>query len=163
MVAIVARTYRPHRTAASAWRASSTPVNVAVMRIAFAAAFLAIAVSAHAEEGRFALSPSRDGIVRLDTATGATSHCAPVKGVWRCAPLQFESNRLDALATEVAALTARVAALNARVAALPQMQEAIPTPPEQPSVLAEPRPNFMREALGRFLDLVRTLKHGREA
>jgi hypothetical protein len=140
---------------------SSTPVNVVLMRIAFATAFLAIAVSAHAEEGRFALSPSRDGIVRLDTATGATSHCAPVKGVWRCAPLQFESNRLDALATEVAALTAKVAALNARLATLPQMQE--PMPPERPSVRVEPKPNFMREALGRFLDLVRTLKHGREA
>jgi hypothetical protein len=126
-----------------------------------AAAFLAVAASAHAEEGRFALSPSRTGIVRLDTATGATSHCAPVKGVWHCEPLQIESNRLDALATEVAALTAKVAALSARVAALSDKQSGTIAPvADAPPADATLKPNFMREALGRFFAFVRILKHG---
>ncbi len=124
------------------------------MRIVLAAAFLALAASAHAEEGRYALSASRDGFVRLDTATGAAAHCSPTKGVWRCQPLQIDNDRIDALATEVAALTAKVAALSSRIATLPGPASAAEPPP---------RSNFVREALGRFLDLVRTLKHGRDA
>jgi hypothetical protein len=129
------------------------------MRIVAAVAFLALALPAHAEDARYALSPSRDGFVRLDTVTGAASHCASVKGVWRCEPLQIESNRLDALATEVAALKAKVAALAANIAALPEKQEA-------PAALAsEPprRPSLLTTALGRFLAFVRILKHGRDA
>jgi hypothetical protein len=129
------------------------------MRIALAAAFLALAASAQAEEGRFALSPSREGVVRLDTATGATSRCAPVKGIWRCEPLQIESNRLDALAAEVAALTAKVAALSARVSAMSASSASPPAPVAE----APARPNFVRDALGRFLAFVRILKHGRDA
>jgi hypothetical protein len=128
------------------------------MRIALAIAFLVVAASAHAEEGRYALSPSRDGFVRLDTATGAASHCSVSKGVWRCEPLQIESSRLDALATDVAALTAKVAALSARVAALPVVAPAPRVTPAPP-----PRTSFLHEALGRFLAFVRALKHGREA
>jgi hypothetical protein len=129
------------------------------MRIALAAAFLALAVPAHAEEGRFALSPSRNGVVRLDTATGATSHCAPVKGIWRCEPLQVEANRLDALAAEVAALTAKVAALSARMSTLSAPAATAPSPTAE----APPKPGFVREAVGRFLAFVRILKHGRDA
>jgi hypothetical protein len=129
------------------------------MRIALAAILVFAADSAEAE-GRFALSASRDGVVRLDTATGAVSHCRPVKGIWRCETLPVEQSRLDALATEVAALTAKVAALNGSIAA-PQ-PAAAPAPSATPAGETS-RPNFIREALGRFLALVRTLKHGREA
>ncbi|MEJ0012000.1 MAG: hypothetical protein WDM94_05075 [Bauldia sp.] len=125
------------------------------MRIALAAALVFVAAAAQAE-GRFALSASRDGVVRLDTATGAVSHCRPTKGIWRCETLPVESSRLDALATEVAALTAKVAALSA----------SLKTPPVTSTPVAAtepPKPNFVHEALGRFLDLVRTLKHGRDA
>ncbi|HVY20785.1 MAG TPA: hypothetical protein VHA70_12020 [Bauldia sp.] len=127
------------------------------MRIVLAAAFLAAAASAHAEEGRYVLSAARDGFVRLDTATGAASHCAPTRGVWRCEPLPIEETRLDALATEVAALTAKVAALSARVGALPAGTATAP------AIEPTPRPSFVHEALDRLLSLVRTLKHGRDA
>jgi hypothetical protein len=128
------------------------------MRIVLAAAFLAAAASAHAEEGRYVLSAARDGFVRLDTVTGAASHCAAAKGVWRCEPLPIEESRLNALATEVAALSAKVAALSARVAALPAGTVAA-----APPVKTTPRPNFVHEALNRLLSLVRTLKHGGDA
>jgi hypothetical protein len=138
------------------------------MRIAFAAALVLAAASAQAE-GRFELNASRDGIVRLDTATGAVSRCSPTKGIWRCETLPVESARLDALATEVAALTAKVAALNASLADMRSVAKSAPAAP--PVVAAEPapvavtaerpKPGFVREALGRFLALVRILKHGR--
>lgn len=125
------------------------------MRIAFAAALVLVAASAPGlAEGRFALSASRDGVVRLDTATGAVSRCSPAEGVWRCETLPVEMSRLDALAMEVAALTAKVAALSA----------GLKTPAPPPVAAIEPqKPGFVREALGRFLALVRTLKHGRDA
>ncbi len=122
------------------------------MRIALAAALVFVVASAQAE-GRFALSASRDGVVRLDTATGAVSHCRPTKGVWRCETLPVEMSRLDALTMEVAALTAKVAALSSNLKTAPAPVAAI-----EPS-----KPGFIPEALRRFLDLVRTLKHGRDA
>lgn len=139
------------------------------MRIALAAALVLAAASAQAE-GRFALSASRDGIVRLDTATGAVSRCSPIKGIWRCETLPVESARLDALATEVAALTAKVAALNASLADMRSAtKSAPPAPPvvkvEPPVAVATegPRQSFVHEVVGRFLGLVRILKHGRDA
>lgn len=127
---------------------------------------LCLAVPSAAEDaGRYALSASRDGFVRLDTVTGSVSHCRPEKGVWRCEPLPAEDSalraRLDALTTEVARLTASVAALNGRVAALAPPAEA----PKPAAVAAPPppeaRPGFLRQTMVRFLDFVRVLKHGR--
>ncbi len=114
------------------------------------------------DAGRYALSASRDGFVRLDTATGAVSHCRPDKGIWRCEPLAAEDGnvgpRLEALAREVAKLTAAVAVLDARVAAI--------VPVESPAVTLPPtaqRSNVVKDVVSRFLDLVRALKHGRAA
>jgi outer membrane murein-binding lipoprotein Lpp len=139
------------------------------MRLVIAAILLFAAASAQAD-GRFVLSASRDGIVRLDTATGAVSRCSPSKGVWRCEPLAIESARLDALATEVAALTAKVAALSSSLAGAQAAVKAAPPAPVvvavEPGPVATPaeptRPNLVREVVGRFLALVRTLKHGRD-
>ena len=126
------------------------------MRIALAAALILTAASAPnlgRAEGRFALSARRDGVVRLDTATGAVSHCSPTKGVWRCETLPVEMSRLDALTMEVAALTAKVAALSASIKApVPRAVRAEPP---------EPRASVVHEALSRFLALVHTLKYGR--
>ncbi len=125
---------------------------------------LCLAAPSRADDpGRYALGPSRDGIVRLDTATGAVSHCQPENGVWHCEPLVAEDDatrtRLDGIAAQVADLSASLAVLNARVAALALLdQSAAPPAMTQP---ATAEPGLVRQALGRFLDLVRTLKHGR--
>ena len=128
--------------------------------LALASAGVAPALAEDA--GRYALSASRDGFVRLDTATGAVSHCRPDKGTWRCEPLAADDGnvrlRVDALATEVAKLTAAVSVLDARVAALaPVGSPAATVPPT-----AE-RPNVVKDVVSRFLDLVRAVKHGRAA
>lgn len=128
------------------------------------------AVTAEADDpGRYALSASRDGFVRLDTATGAVSHCRPQNGIWRCEPMTADDGglraRVDALTSEVARLTATVAALDARLAALAPVSAASPvTPPAPPSANAPApaNPNFVHQAVARLFDLVRTIKHGRD-
>jgi hypothetical protein len=58
-------------------------------------------------------------------------------------------------------LTAKVAALSARVAALSDKQSGTIAPvADAPPADATLKPNFMREALGRFFAFVRILKHG---
>ena len=56
---------------------------------------LLFAASAVADEakpgaGRYLLGASPGGFVRLDTVTGAASHCNQKDKVWRCEPLLVE-------------------------------------------------------------------------
>lgn len=116
--------------------------------------------------GRYLLGPSPSGFVRLDTATGSTSHCRQEGAVWRCEPLLPGGNviddRLEALSSEVTRLSAALAALNARVAALvPVDRRAIAAPPAIESPPIARTQGFAGQLVERFLDLVRTLKHGR--
>ena len=110
--------------------------------------------------GRYAIGPSADGFVRLDTTTGAVSHCIQAGGVWRCEPLAADDtlkSRIDALAAEVKRLSAAVAALDARVAGI------APVPAPVVGEAEAPRNAFARQAVGRFLDMVRRLKRSRDA
>ncbi len=104
--------------------------------------------------GRYVIGPARDGFVRLDTATGAASHCAVTDGAWRCEPLPGDDaalkTRVDALSADVARLTAAVSALDARLANLP----AVKPPPAEPAP-----PSLARQLVDRLLDVVRRLKH----
>ena len=109
--------------------------------------------------GRYVLSAARDGFVRLDTVTGTVSHCSQQAGVWHCDTIAGEDAtlkaRLDAISLEVAKVSTAVAALGARVADL--SKGAAPVA-EQPA--AEKRPGLAVRAVGRFLAMIRTLKHG---
>lgn len=77
---------------------------------------------------RFSLSPSGDGFIRLDTMTGAVSHCTAGEGVWRCEPA--DQTGPDALRSspDGAAIAARLEKLEAAVArlsAMPAEMEAL--------------------------------------
>jgi hypothetical protein len=114
---------------------------------------------------RYALSASKDGFVRLDTATGAVSHCRPLGGVWKCEPIAgVDDSRFQALAAEVAKLTADVALLGHRVDDLAAKPEAVAPAPAVIPALPPPvaRPNPLTAVMDRLLDFVRTLKHGRQ-
>lgn len=132
--------------------------------LATAGVVLFAPVAAADMPGRYELAPSATGFVRLDTATGATSHCAEVGGIWQCQPLAETDGalaaKLDALSAEVTRLAAALAELTARVdalaARLDQQAPAITEAPRQP----EARPNFVAAAMQRLFDLVRALKHG---
>jgi hypothetical protein len=49
-----------------------------------------------AEKGRYALSPVADGVVRLDTRTGAVSTCSNAGAGWACYSVPDERAALDA-------------------------------------------------------------------
>jgi hypothetical protein len=48
------------------------------------------------ENGRYALSPVTDGVIRLDTRTGAVSTCTNNGAGWACYAVPDERNALDA-------------------------------------------------------------------
>jgi hypothetical protein len=77
---------------------------------------LMLAGPAGAAEGRYVLKDVEGGFIRLDTETGAVSHCGVRNETWRCEPvadaqaaLQDEINRL---AQENAELEQQLAELN---------------------------------------------------
>lgn len=134
------------------------------MRLPVAAACLfvfaapAFSQEAPPEPGRYAVQPSADGFVRLDTRTGAVSHCSKEEGVWRCEPFADTTPAVDprvgALSAEVAALKAKVGELTARIDALSPLttgDTVQPAPDHAPTGFAE-------TLVGRLFALVRELK-----
>jgi outer membrane murein-binding lipoprotein Lpp len=113
-----------------------------------------LAVGAASGGPRFTVEPGPGGVTRVDTETGALSHCTPRDGTWQCEPVGPATPAdPDRLSEAIAALNARVDALSARVdqvmppvAAAGAAQEAAPRP-------------FTAEAVARFLEMIRRLKH----
>jgi hypothetical protein len=128
----------------------------------------ALAQDVAAPSGRYQIAPDEDGFVRLDTRTGAMTHCGKRAGAWRCDVLAEERSefdrRLDALDREVAALKAEIGRLTAALSATEKKPETSVSPsPTDPS--AGTRDEELDEALSfaerlmrRFFDLVRQLK-----
>ena len=102
--------------------------------------------------GRFAIEPSVDGFIRLDTETGAVSHCYREDDVWRCDVLAEDRSAIADVAGEVRALNEKLEALAARVEALEADRQAA-APPEP---VAEP--GFAEELVRRLFLLVRDIK-----
>jgi hypothetical protein len=119
-----------------------------------------------ARAGRYTMVPAEGGFVRLDTETGTVSHCrrgdAATGSVWTCAaipenvlsrpdPAVALSDKVDALAREVAALRTRVDEVDGR---LKTRAAAPPTgDPELDRAL-----NFSEELMSRFFGMVREMK-----
>ena len=138
-------------------------------RFLFVAAALVVAVPGFAAEapeaGRYQLAPGAEGFVRLDTRTGATSHCTRREGVWRCQPVIEEAGmlapELEALSAKVAGLAAALAELSARVDGLAaRVDQPSPAVTVEPAAPAAER-GVVATAVERLLALVRLLKHGR--
>ena len=66
------------------------------------------------ENGRYALAPVADGVIRLDTRTGAVSTCSNTGAGWACYAVPDESAALDA---EIGRLQADNEKLKAELAA----------------------------------------------
>ena len=66
------------------------------------------------ENGRYALSPVADGVIRLDTRTGAVSTCSNTGTGWACYAVPDERAALDA---EIGRLQADNEKLKAELAA----------------------------------------------
>ena len=135
------------------------------LAVALFVAAPAVADEAPPGAGRYSLGASKDGFVRLDTATGAVSHCRQWDGVWRCETLPGEdaalNARLDALSGEVARLSAALAALDSRVAALARIDRDSRLPPTATGDEESPKAEGLaKRMMGRFFDMVRALKYG---
>jgi hypothetical protein len=113
--------------------------------VAAALAFAVGAVSAQpmpdAENGRYALSPIADGVLRLDTRTGAVSTCNNSGTGWACYAVPDERAALDAEIGRLEADNEKLKGqLAAREPAVPgKIDEPLPKtdqlkPPAQPKV-----------------------------
>ncbi len=99
---------------------------------------------------RFAVQPSDDGFIRLDTQTGAVSHCGRRDGVWFC----------EKLVEDRSALEEKIDALSARVDAL---SRAVDTLARAPAAGPPPRPanaGFATRLIDRLYALVRRITGG---
>jgi hypothetical protein len=143
------------------------------MRSLFAivAGALAVTTVAAAQEvkpgsGRFAIEPSMDGFVRLDTATGAVSHCTRREGVWHCDVIADDrtalSGQVKALSAEVARLTKEVADLRARVGDAPAAvdNKASPSGDEEMDKALGFTEKLMRSLFGMVRELKREEANG---
>ena len=128
------------------------------------------APDASVPSGRYQIAPDEDGFVRLDTRTGAMTHCGKREGAWRCDVLAEERSdvdrRLDALAGKVEALSAEVARLAKRLAAVeagfgasaaPAPEARLPAPEAREEDFDEAL-SFAERLMRRFFDMVRELK-----
>jgi hypothetical protein len=136
----------------------------------FCLAVPALAQDAAAPSGRYQIAPDEDGFVRLDTRTGAMTHCGKREGAWRCDVLADDragvDRRLDGLDKEVAALKDEIGRLTA---ALSAMEKKFQTSPAAPPSATDPSAgtgdeeldealSFAERLMRRFFDMVRELK-----
>lgn len=118
--------------------------------------------------GRYQIAPDGDGFVRLDTETGAMSHCGKRDGVWHCDVIAEDrsevDSRLEALDEEVAGLREKIDRLNDRLAALDErLEESGIAPAEEAPLSKEEKEldrafNFAERLMQRFFDMIRQWK-----
>lgn len=126
----------------------------------------AIAENVNSSAGRFQIAPDRDGFVRLDTMTGAVSHCHKREGTWRCDALAEERTDLDRdislLRQEVAVLRAELSRLTGRLGATAQDSVSTSAELQIPGGRQIDQPeksrSFVEQVMYRFLEMVRQLK-----
>jgi hypothetical protein len=91
-----------------------------------------------ADKGRYALSPVTDGVIRLDTRTGAISTCTDSGAGWACYAVPDERAALDA---EIGRLQADNENLKAQLAARePTVTGKIDEPLPKTDSLKKPEP-----------------------
>jgi hypothetical protein len=98
----------------------------------------AAAAMPDSENGRYALSPVADGVIRLDTRTGAVSTCSNTSMGWTCYAVPDERAALDA---EIGRLQADNEKLKAELAARePTVTGKIDEPLPKTDSLKKPEP-----------------------
>jgi hypothetical protein len=90
------------------------------------------------ENGRYTLSPIADGVIRLDTRTGAVSSCTNSNAGWACYAVPDEAAAYDA---EIGRLRADIETLKAELAARePAITGKIDEPLPKTDSLKKPEP-----------------------
>ena len=114
-----------------------------------------------APAGRYQIAPDKDGFVRLDTETGALSHCMKGEGTWRCDTIAEDDSalaaRLDGLVGEIGALGTKLDGLTKRVEAVESGLAAAPAAfPKDEEI--DRALTFAERLMQRFFEMVRRLK-----
>jgi hypothetical protein len=112
------------------------------------------------EAGRYVLKDVDGGFIRLDTETGAVSHCRMRDDQWRC---ELVADAQAALQDEIARLAEENTALEQRLAELTGQQGERSTGPriELPSEDDFDRIfSFFERMMKRFIDFARSLNEG---
>ena len=76
-------------------KTSSKFLKPVVLAVCLAGAGFAVAGPPETENGRYTLSPTGDGVLRLDTRTGAVSLCARKDAGWACNAVPDERQALE--------------------------------------------------------------------
>jgi hypothetical protein len=116
----------------------STTVTAAAFILCLGASGAAAQSRPDTENGRYALSPVADGVIRLDTRTGAVSTCTNNGTGWACYAVPDERAALDA---EIGRLQADNEKLKAELAARePTVTGKIDEPLPKTDSLKKPEP-----------------------
>jgi hypothetical protein len=122
---------------------SKFSASVAAAAIAFCLGGLGAALAestADTENGRYALAEVNDGVIRLDTRTGAVSTCSNNGNGWACYAVPDERAALD---TEIGRLQADNEKLKAQLAARePTVTGKIDEPLPKTDSLKKPEPKI---------------------
>lgn len=125
------------------------------------------------ENGRYALQPSGNGVIRLDTRTGALSTCTDSPSGWACYMAPDERKAMDQeigrLQSENAKLKAQLAAVNAGKTdeALPKSDKDAPRTAESERKIEIPLPSdqdvdrvisFLQHAWQRLVDMANRMQ-----
>lgn len=121
----------------------------AVACVAFAVPAAAQDVARPAEAGRYTMTPTPEGFVRLDTRTGAVALCTTAGGVASCRGAPEER---DALQNEVDRLTRENAELKTRLAAAPKRPGGLELPKEED---VDKALNFAEKFMRRLMRIMR--------
>jgi hypothetical protein len=125
-------------TATSSSKFSICIAATALMHCLGGAGAVAAQAMPDSENGRYALSPVADGVVRLDTRTGAVSTCSNTGAGWACYAVPDERAALDA---EIGRLQADNEKLKAELAARePTVPGKIDEPMPKTDSLKKPEP-----------------------
>ncbi len=122
-----------------------------------AIALIATTQFASAETGRYTMTPTKDGILKLDTKTGSVALCSRSTGSWACKSVdgndQGAQNRVMQLEKENARLRARLEQRS--LAPAPEHDGKMEMPSEED---VDKAMDFMEKLLGRFKGMVEDLK-----
>jgi hypothetical protein len=120
-----------------------------------AALALMLVGPAGAAEGRYVLKDVEGGFIRLDTETGAVSHCAVRNETWRCEPV---ADAQAALQDEINRLAQENAELEQQLAGRDPREPGIAPPLELPSDEDLDRVfGIFERFMQRFMDFARGL------
>lgn len=127
---------------------------------------LLLATSALADDGRFSIKPAGDGFIKLDTQTGALTHCRQLEANWTCKILNDQTGDLSASAEQVLedaakikqenkALRARVSQLEEKLAKLEKEPGQVKLPSDQD---VEKIMGFFERLMERFLEFAKKVQ-----